>query len=40
MACKILVPQPEIESIRSAVEMQSPNHSNAQGIPLQNEFRL
>ena len=33
MACKILVPQPEIESIRSAVEMQSPNHWNAREYP-------
>ena len=34
VACGILVPQPRIKSVLPAVEVQSANHLDLQGIPL------
>ena len=33
VACEILVPQPAIEPMLSALEMQSPNHWTAKEVP-------
>ena len=38
VACGILVPQPRIEPVRPAVEVQSANHLDLQGIPLISYF--